>query len=119
MELPCPSLGPNDPHPSPYTCIFQPTVMTPGSGTPPANLVGSPVSVYPARWEGPGSARHANTTSGLIRWGSKLPSWAGYTGVAMSLPTHRETLGASGSRLVTGSQWSLGLALCRGTRSLD
>ena len=119
MEPPCPSLGPNDPHPSSHSCIFQPTVTTPGSRTPPANLVGSPVSVYPARLEGPGSARHPNTTSGLIRRGSKLPSWAGYTGMAMSLPTHRETRGATGSQLITRSRWSLALAFCSGRRSLD
>ena len=73
MESSCPSLGPNDAHPSLHSCIFQPTVRTSGSGTPPADLVGSPVG----RWEGPGSAQHPNTTSGLIRRGSKLPSWWG------------------------------------------
>lgn len=73
MESPCPSTGPNDAHPSPHSCIFQPTVRTSGSGTPPADSVGSPVG----HWEGPGSAQHPNTTSGLIRRGSKLPSWWG------------------------------------------
>ena len=119
MESPCPSLGPNDAHPSPHSCIFQPTVRTSGSRTPPADLVGSPVG----RWEGPGSAQHPNTTSGLIRRGVQAPFLVGYTGVAMSLPIPRETRGASRpttrGQLNTGSRWSLCFALCRGRCSLD